>query len=102
MISPSIVITPVPGAPSLDQRARHTYSFSFSQPPGHKAHTGKGLTVKPLSPMPWPCAQAGRGEGLYCAGPTNHTESLGVGRSCHLSMVQGCPLSTSPPACSYN
>lgn len=58
MISPSTVITPVPGAPSLSQRARHTHS-SLSQPsqrPG-SPHS-KGVTVTSLSPTPVPSAGA--------------------------------------------
>lgn len=63
MISPSTVITPVPGAPSLSQHARHTYS-SLSQPSSHKVHTGKGVTVPSLSPTLVPCAGAGRHRGV--------------------------------------
>lgn len=69
MISPSTVITPVPGAPSLSQRARHT--FSSSQPSGHKAHTGKGValtsvTLTSLSLHPYPVlGLAGTGLALH-------------------------------------
>lgn len=96
MISPSTVITPVPGAPSLAQCARHTYSFSFSQPSGHKAHTGKGVTVKSLSPTPWPCAQAGSGGGLCCAGPTNWTSISGGRKITPLLRGTGLPLADLP------
>lgn len=96
MISPSTVITPVPGAPSLAQCARHTYSFSFSQPSGHKAHTGKGVTVKSLSPTPWPCAQAGSGGGLCCAGPTNWTSISGGRKITPLLHGTGLPLADLP------
>lgn len=72
MISPSTVITPVPGAPSIAQHARHTCSFSFSQPSGHKAHTGKGVSVKSLSPTRWPCAWDRRGRKLRCVFNTSN------------------------------
>lgn len=80
MISPCTVITPVPGAHSLTQRARHTCSFFISQPSSHKVYTGKGETVKSLSPTPWACAQAGRGGGLCCPGPTSRTSISGGGK----------------------
>lgn len=94
MISPSTVITPVPGAPSLAQHARDICSFSFSRPSGHKAHTGKGVTVKSLSPTP--CAKAGRGGGLCCSGPTNWTNISGGGKMTPPLRGKGLPLADFP------
>lgn len=101
MISPSTVITPAPGAPSLSQCARHMYS-SLSQPSGHKAHTGKGVTLTSLSPTPTPCAGAGRDGELHCTDQRTDPASLGAGRSPQLPVVQGRHLATSLPACSYS
>lgn len=95
MISPSTVITPAPGAPSLSQCARHMYS-SLSQPSGHKAHTGKGVTLTSLSPTPTPCAGAGRDGELHCTGPGNWSSISGGRKVSPAPRGTGSPLGDLP------
>lgn len=85
---------------SLSQPVRHTYS-SLSQPSGHKAHTGQGVTPTSLSPTPVPCAGAGRDAGFIALDQQIEPAPLEAGRSHQLSVVQGRHLPSSVPACSY-
>lgn len=99
MISPSTVITPVPGAPSLSRRARHTYSSCHSpraiKPTQQRSDID--ITVTHTHTLCW----GWKGTGI-ALGQQTEPAPLEAGSSPQPSVVQGRPLSTSLPACSYS